>query len=1194
MKNLTQIAPEMLALGRFFSLRPTKLALMTALVTAAGLVTSLGTNVTLRTSDAATTTSFTGSTNWNPTGVPVAGNTYVSGAFTIRTPNNTTSGVTNIFAGNSLSIDSGGRLLAKVGNNVAANTTWADNSANYILNGGTMDQAGANSDLSVCIIDGTVTVNAPSFLGALGATTSSSSSFETLNIIAPVSGSANLQISGASINTGQDTGIVILSNNNTNYTGTITVTNANGGIVASAPARILCLNNLSAVSNATLNLVATAVNPVGFSNTVNVAAFNVGALSGSSSEALSDTAGSAVSLSVGGKNASTSFNGALTGNGSLTKVGTGTLTLGGNDTYSGNTIINGGTLALAATALLTNSSITVGTGATLDVSSNSFTLTSVQSLFGNGTVKGAVNVGSGAKVYGDAGVVYGTNMFATNVTFLPGGQAIMNLGTVYNGTNDLIVVGGNLALNSTTFTLNTPNSSVNLDQTADYILAKVTGAVSGVPVLVWGITPLNSAHYSIIKSGTNVVLHYNASLAPAGNGSASPNPVVRNQPVVITVTVTFNANPISSVTVDASQLGGSSALALVAAGGGVYTNSVVVASGIPAGVATLVATMTDSASAVGTTAPFTVTVNTASETWSGSGGDNSWSTNPNWQSGYAPGYLGDALTFAGTTRLTPNMNGSYNIASLTFDGSAGSFTLTGNGSVLTLNGGIANNSSNPQMVTVPIANAGNSTDFSGSGNVTVNATISGTGGLQNDDSAVVALGGTNSFTGGISINSGILQISGAGLLGTNGIYTGAISNAGGMFEYSSSATQTLTGVISQFEPVVKDGPGKLILAGANVYTANTYISNGVLQVTGALGSNLGNTYVYSIVDNGTLEWSGVSTQLLSGAISGTGGLQIDGSGTLTLGGANTYTGPTIVTGGTLVPGSASLASLAISGGGTVSIVFNGSSLSVNSLALNTNGILYLNFNNLGGSNPSTAAIAAGTISSSGTNIIHINAYNAVVGQFPLISYTGAPLANLNNIVLILPPGLTANLVNNSQVRWPWGERTSGVAKKPDATDRLPAGQSWRDAATADRVTSSGNAHWVTVDGLGSSGRAMALEPARLASSWKEDDTNAPTLEFDFTSRTGDVTALLNFMPTFRIYPGMRLQVAVGVDERAPMVVEVPGSSGAESENGTVRSAGVQNNYVIARVSLSSLSAGKHTLKIRAVDPGAVIDAVSLP
>ena len=156
------------------------------------------------------------------------------------------------------------------------------------------------------------------------------------------------------------------------------------------------------------------------------------------------------------------------------------------------------------------------------------------------------------------------------------------------------------------------------------------------------------------------------------------------------------------------------------------------------------------------------------------------------------------------------------------------------------------------------------------------------------------------------------------------------------------------------------------------------------------------------------------------------------------------------------------------------------------------------------------------------------------------------------------------------------------------------GQRWRDAATADRQTAAGAARWAVIEGLGPSCRAMALKPASRDSSWSENDTNAPTLEFDFTSKGGGAEAFVDFLPTFRLYPGMKLRVAVSMDESAPMLVEVPGSSGAENENGAIRSSAVQDNYTRARIPFSGLAAGKHKLKIRAVDPGAVIDGVSLP
>ena len=75
---------------------------------------------------------------------------------------------------------------------------------------------------------------------------------------------------------------------------------------------------------------------------------------------------------------------------------------------------------------------------------------------------------------------------------------------------------------------------------------------------------------------------------------------------------------------------------------------------------------------------------------------------------------------------------------------------------------------------------------------------------------------------------------------------------------------------------------------------------------------------------------------------------------------------------------------------------------------------------------------------------------------------------------------------------------------------------------------------------------------------------------------------------------MKLRVAVSVDDRAPIVIEIPGSSGAENENGTIRRSAVQDNYTQAQIPLMNLTAGQHAFKIRAVDPGAVIDSISLP
>jgi hypothetical protein len=179
---------------------------------------------------------------------------------------------------------------------------------------------------------------------------------------------------------------------------------------------------------------------------------------------------------------------------------------------------------------------------------------------------------------------------------------------------------------------------------------------------------------------------------------------------------------------------------------------------------------------------------------------------------------------------------------------------------------------------------------------------------------------------------------------------------------------------------------------------------------------------------------------------------------------------------------------------------------------------------------------------------------------------------------------------NSQVRWPWGERTNA---RPVVSDSISE-RNWRNAAKWDQVTAAGPFRWSVVEGLGPSGNAVALTPVNANTSWTENDPAAPSLEYRFDTTAGDAEAWVDFLPAFRVYPGMKLRVSVRVDRGAPQIVEVPGSSGTENENGQIRSMAVQNNYVRARVPLGPLSSGKHTFQIRAMDPGAVIDRIHLP
>ncbi len=140
--------------------------------------------------------------------------------------------------------------------------------------------------------------------------------------------------------------------------GTVILANANGNVFGGPTtigAGLLVLGNANAVQNSTVNV--NVDNGLGF--TPGIGTFNLGGLAGSGALALSDTAGVAVTLSVGSNGASTAYAGVISGIGGLTMAGTGTLTLTSANTYSGSTLINNGAVQLGNALAAQNSTVTV-------------------------------------------------------------------------------------------------------------------------------------------------------------------------------------------------------------------------------------------------------------------------------------------------------------------------------------------------------------------------------------------------------------------------------------------------------------------------------------------------------------------------------------------------------------------------------------------------------------------------------------------------------------------------------------------------------------------------------------------------------------------------------------------------------------------------------------------------------------------
>ncbi|EBZ7422808.1 fibronectin-binding autotransporter adhesin ShdA [Salmonella enterica subsp. enterica serovar Bonariensis] len=187
-------------------------------------------------------------------------------------------------------------------------------------------------------------------------------------------------------------------------------------------------------------------------------------------------------------------------------------------------------------------------------------------------------------------------------------------------------------------------------------------------------------------------------------------------------------------------------------------------------------------------------------------------------------------------------------------------------------------------------------------------TLSGTGSLVKIGTGELTLNGDNDYSGGTTISDGTLIANHADSLGT-----GAIDNSGVLQVGEGELKNTLSGAGS----LVKTGTGELTLSGDNSYSGGTTISDGTLIADHAdsLGSG-------DIDNSGVLK---VGEGELKNTLSGSGSLVKTGTGELTLSGDNnTYFGDTTIAGGTLIAANVNaLGSGNIDNSGTLMLDANG-------------------------------------------------------------------------------------------------------------------------------------------------------------------------------------------------------------------------------------------------------------------------------
>jgi len=335
-------------------------------------------------------------------------------------------------------------------------------------------------------------------------------------------------------------------------------------------------------------------------------------------------------------------------------------------------------------------------------------------------------------------------------------------------------------------------------------------------------------------------------------------------------------------------------------------------------------------------------------------GSNSLSIGGNGQSTTYSGSLSGSgsLTKSGEGTLTLLGNNSYGDTTISAGtlqvGNGGAYGTLGSGNILN-NGVLA---------------------FNRSGTTTVSNSISGTGSLSQNGGGTILISGNNTYTGGTMINAGTLLTSGNERLADTGavtVNTGAAFRLGGNETIGSLngagsadlgannltlSSGSFSGALAGSGDLYKTGADAFTLSGTSSgFTGDLYLQNGSVVAGSSTALNANNFVLMSagstftanqdIVlggidqNGGIIDGSGVITSISTITRSGefnavladvkgfnSGVLKL-GSGTTTLGAANTYTGTTKVTEGTLALGAggalASNSSAQVASGATLNL-----------------------------------------------------------------------------------------------------------------------------------------------------------------------------------------------------------------------------------------------------------------------------------
>jgi autotransporter-associated beta strand protein len=563
----------------------------------------------------------------------------------------------------------------------------------------------------------------------------------------------------------------------------------------------------------------------------------------------------------------------VSGTGALVQEGTGTTTLGSGISYSGGTTITNGTLVVGNAAALGAGAVTVNGGELLGTTTETISSPSSMTLEGNTTLAAApgqtltisptaldfdansITIGAagqtGVVQFKIASTTTLTNPNAYTVTIAAGTLKVLDVDSFFllgNDTSTTVQSGATLDLGGQSLSVNGLKGSGSVVDSGAAATLTVNGGdfggtISGPIALTVGGT--------LILTGSNTytgntTINSGAQLA-LGNGGA-------------TGSVAGSITDSGTLAIDQS---GSFALNNVSGAGNVLqegTGTTILGSGLSytGGTTVLAGTLSvGNPSALGTgpltinggellasasetiTSPSTVTIEGSSTIAAASGQTltidagtldfdaNSITIGAAGQTGVVQFELKNNVTAVNPNAYSVTIQaGTLKVLDIASDILLGNDTSTtvqagatldvgGNAPLINVLQGGGSVTNSGAAVALTVQNG----DFSGSISGPIALTVSGN----------LALTGTNTYTGGTTINS-LADLT----LGNNGS-TGSIAGNivdNGTLEFRLGGTTTESGIVSGTGKVVQDGSGITALTRTNSYSGGTFLGGGQLDLAG--------------------------------------------------------------------------------------------------------------------------------------------------------------------------------------------------------------------------------------------------------------------------------------------------------------------------------------------------------------------------